>query len=498
MPLARFSPPPGVDKRSSAYAAEGRWSDADKVRSEQGNIEKIGGWQKHTASTVSGVCRGLFAWRSNDDSVRVAYGTHTNLYKDFAGTLEDITPSGLTAGNQNASNLGGWGSGGWGRGFWGQGQASTIVSHARTWALDAWGEILIANPRGGSIYEWAPNSGALATAVTGAPTAEFAFVTGERHLVALGADGDPTRVEWSDQDDRTDWTASATNQAGGFTITGASRLISGIRLRAGTNLVFSETECYRMIYTGARLVFGFRQEGTRAGIIAPLARTEYAGVCYWMGRSEFWMYDGFVRQIPEMDAIRDYVFDDINLNQKDKFFAYALAEFGEVWFHYCSAASNEPDRYVFYKIEENAWYNGTMTRTAMIDAGVTTFPIGVDSAGIIYDHENGVDDVTAKMRAFIKSAMFDIGDGNRYMDIFGIVMDTETLVGKLLITLNTYEYPTSLAEQNGPYIHTSLTGRVDTRAGGRQADIQFESDEVGGNFRVGRPRLEVQASGARR
>jgi len=55
-------------------------------------------------------------------------------------------------------NLGGpgYGVGGFGLGGFGEG-ASETVFYPRTWSLDNWGQNLIANPRGGAIYEWSPN-----------------------------------------------------------------------------------------------------------------------------------------------------------------------------------------------------------------------------------------------------------------------------------------------------------------------------------------------------
>jgi hypothetical protein len=55
-------------------------------------------------------------------------------------------------------NLGGpgYGVGGYGLGGYGEGADETVF-YPRTWSLDNWGQNLIANPRGGGIYEWAPN-----------------------------------------------------------------------------------------------------------------------------------------------------------------------------------------------------------------------------------------------------------------------------------------------------------------------------------------------------
>ena len=53
----------------------------------------------------------------------------------------------------------GFGTGGFGSGGYAS-ASSGLTLWPRTWSLAQWGQNLIANPRGGAIYEWAPNLGA--------------------------------------------------------------------------------------------------------------------------------------------------------------------------------------------------------------------------------------------------------------------------------------------------------------------------------------------------
>lgn len=53
----------------------------------------------------------------------------------------------------------GYGTGAYGTGGYGS-PTTGLAYFPRTWSLDNWGQNLLANPRGGSIYEWAPNVGA--------------------------------------------------------------------------------------------------------------------------------------------------------------------------------------------------------------------------------------------------------------------------------------------------------------------------------------------------
>jgi hypothetical protein len=48
-----------------------------------------------------------------------------------------------------------------------------------------------------------------------------------------------------------------------------------------------------------------------------------------------------------------------------------------------------------------------------------------------------------------------------------------------------------------PYIITPTTDKVDTRARGRQIQLRIESDELGGWWRFGTMRVDIQPDGFR-
>lgn len=83
---------PGFDADATALEAEGKWVDGDKVRFHHGSPETIGGWQKFIDSQLTGVCRGLLAWESNNGIRHIALGTDKKLYIITGGALSDITP----------------------------------------------------------------------------------------------------------------------------------------------------------------------------------------------------------------------------------------------------------------------------------------------------------------------------------------------------------------------------------------------------------------------
>jgi len=92
MTLKKFQPRPGVNKENTRYANENGWYDSDKVRFRQGTPEKIGGWQRISASTFLGICRSLWNWVTLGYANLIGVGTNLKFYISNGGAYYDVTP----------------------------------------------------------------------------------------------------------------------------------------------------------------------------------------------------------------------------------------------------------------------------------------------------------------------------------------------------------------------------------------------------------------------
>lgn len=79
----------------------------------------------------------------------------------------------------------GFGTGGYGSGTYGS-PASGYTLYPRTWSLDNWGANLVANPRGGAIFEWAPNVTTTELTTNGDFSANSAWTKGTGWTIASG------------------------------------------------------------------------------------------------------------------------------------------------------------------------------------------------------------------------------------------------------------------------------------------------------------------------
>ena len=134
-----------------------------------------------------------------------------------------------------------------------------------------------------------------------------------------------------------------------------------------------------------------------------------SGVVYWMGVDKFYKYDGRVATL--RCDLRQYIFSDINQSQSQQIFAGTNEGFNEVWWFYCSANSTTVDKYVVYNYLEDAWYYGTMARTAWLDSGLRDYPMAATYTKNIVYHENGNDDNETATPAPIYSVISSVPFG---------------------------------------------------------------------------------------
>lgn len=440
--------------------------------------------------------------------------TTTNTYTITAASAATSTASGggsvstiyeISGGSVDSFFTFGYGVGGYGlNGYGTMATASAgLLLQARTWSLAKYGQQLLANPYGGSIYVYDPTVGGRAYQLYNAPPAIYGmFVTPERFVIALGGVGGiPMQLAWPDQNDYTDWTSLPTNTANsGRTLQEGSFLVTGTPVRDGVSLIFSNTSCYAFLYIGDNNIYSSTVSGTKCGLIGPLAVCVYAGKAFWMSSSDLWAWDGGVQNLPT-DDIRDYIFKDINITQAAKFAVGGNSAKKEIWFFYCSANSTENDRYVIYHVDQNCFSIGQKQRTSWIDKDLWGYPISADASGFMYYQESGHDDNGVALDSYITLSPVDISKGDMAMDIFSFIPDFQRLIGTSTFSFLTKDYPQDTTSIDGPHTiaDDGSTAIIDDlRVNGRLVGFTFENNVLGGDWRLGLPRVEVQPAGARR
>lgn len=396
--------------------------------------------------------------------------------------------------------------------------ASDFSSEITQWSLDNWGEDVLANRRGGAIYYWdadASTSPVRAAIVTNSPTTVNSIIVSpnDRHAIALGTNEfgttaspsgtyNPMVVRWSNQEDYTNWTPSINSTSGEVIIADGTKIVGAKRSRNAIN-IWTDNSLWAMTFVGPPFIFNFAQLGTNCGLIAQHAAVDYDGRAVWMGYDNFYVFDGQVRSLP--CTVRRYIFDRLNVDQKDKIFCGINSEFKEVIWLYPSTDSSECDSYVVWSPDENYWSYGESIFTTFADKHVfgNTITTGVDSgSNKLYNNEvDGMYTADGQaMSSFIESADFDIDSGNEIMFLNRVIPDFDLSDGSLTFSIKTKDFPessTAREKPSPPHTVTNATAKIDMRARGRQGRVRVSCDSAGTSWKWGSIRLAIQPDGRR-
>ena len=325
--------------------------------------------------------------------------------------------------------------------------------------------------------------------IANAPTDNLGLVvTEERFIVALGAGGNPRKVQWCDFEDRTLWAPSTTNQAGSQELQTTGQIMQAVRTR-GQTLVITDVDAHAMRYSGPPYIYNISRVGTACGAVSRKAAVDVDMGIFWMGQGGFYRFDGnAVAEIP--CEVRDYIFEDFNTGQQSKIWAYANSEFAEIWWYYPSSGSSEIDRYVGYNYRENFWIIGEMSRTCGASRGVFRYPILGDSYGTLYDHEVGVN--KDGLEVYAETGPISLGNGDQTMQVMQVIPDEKTQ-GDVEMFFKTRFHPNDVERTYGPFTPANPTS---ARFQGRQIRMRVEEDQLT-PWRVGVMRLDVVARGRR-
>ena len=464
----------------------------------------------------------LISATTDDNTMTVTRG-HSGT---TAATHADNTLVRLAVGNADSDNdFIGWGN---------AASVTTPGAQIRTWSHDNFGEDLIINPRDGGLFYWDKTTGLGNRAVELSSTSIFSGETSvptiakqvlisdqDRHVIVFGCDGlggsptdpqgdgvqDPLLVRFSSQENPVDFFPTTTNTAGDLRLGGGSTFVQAVETKEQI-LVYTNKTLHAMRFIGPPFTFGIKELSKNITIMSPSSAIAIDDNVYWMGVDTFYIYSGQTQQLP--CSVKDKVFLDLNIEERNKVHVGANTEFSEVWWFYPSASSTEIDKYVIYNYLENIWYFGSLARQAWLDRGIRSLPIATGGQHL-FNHETGFDDDGSAMTSFVESAPMALGGADRFSSISRIVPDVN-FAGSTSINpqvdftikarthsgsgfTQTDDSNTSQRTSTNPV--EVYTEKLDVRVRGRTFALRVEAKEKGTKFKLGSPQVNIVQDGRR-
>lgn len=499
---------PGIQRDGTTFDSDS-YIDGQWCRFYRGKPQKIGGYTQ-MFSWTTGVPRGIFivpqSPNSNiyvGDSAFLKYFTVNNVTGNPIGTVVDRTPELFQSSPYNQwifdimydTNY----------------NKSTLIAMANQniFSLDQ----NIDSP----IYYGPANTagpGPFPLIETGFSTSG-GFVSLHPYLLIYGSDGN-IRITEANNPTKLMLT--------GARITG-SKIVTGLPCRAGQNspacLLWSLDSVIRVTSVGtADVEFSFDTISSKCSILSSNSAIEYNGNFYWVGTDTFYFYNGVIQEWPNSTSL-EYFFDNLNFSQRQKVWVSKVTRYGEIWIFYPSGNSQECDHALIYCVREKSWYDTDIDRSCGDYNTIFNKPVWGQNnipdgrnGYYIWRHEVGVDRVindehTAIPSSFetsvISYAATGPGGQNSALDKTLVAYSFEPdfsregeKTGDMTLVVNGRQYANSNVISSGPPLGptvytfnndtTSLNfeEKIDLREKRRLMTLRFESNTIGGNYRMGK------------
>jgi len=384
---------PGIQRDGTVLDTDA-YTDGSWCRFYKGRPKKIGGYRKMT-DQYTGLVRSAGIFNRNGLSY-IAAGSAGKIeqaafdsYSGFGGGISDRSPSGFVS---NASNL-------WQLAYqFDVGTTSTrLIAHAAPNLVNIDSSIT------GDIYIGDATSTTALTAITSSAVSGGIVVAGV-YLMYFGSDG---FIGWSVPNTPTNLTGIGSGSA---RVTGG-KIVRGLPLRGNSGpaaLFWATTGLIRGQFSGGSTVFDFDTvSGDGYSILGSQTPVEADGVYYWIGSGKFFMYNGVVREIPNVRNKR-FFFDNILPQTAQRVVGYHNPDYSEISWLFPVGNATENNWQITYNYETKDWYDTPMPRATAISPQTFKYPVMFGNTVAsgrtdVWMHEFGVDAIDGPNVAAIES-----------------------------------------------------------------------------------------------
>lgn len=170
----------------------------------------------------------------------------------------------------------------------------------------------------------------------------------------------------------TDWNGPLANQVN----MSSSKVVKGMPVRGGTNspsaLFWATDSLIRASFTAdATRPWRYDIISSQISIMSSSSVVEMDNVFYWMGVDRFYAYNGAVTLL-QNDKNVDWLFDNINYQQRQKVWATKIPRYNEIWFFYPRGTATECTDAIIYNTKDKLWYDAGQAVGARRSCGYTT------------------------------------------------------------------------------------------------------------------------------
>jgi len=302
------------------------------------------------------------------------------------------------------------------------------------------------------------------------------------------------------------------------------KIIRGLQVRGGgvpAGLLWSLDSLLIMsLNAGGTPIWDFDTVG-EISVMSSRSIIEYDGIYFWPGVDRWLSYNGVIREIPNTFNT-NFFFDRINMAQRQKCFAYKVPRFGEIWWCFPLDDATECNHAIIYNVRENYWYdtalpNGGRSDGIYAKVYFKPFMTGVDLGTVgytLWQHETGVNAIgasTEPIPSYFETNEISMLSADEPEDgTLGISTIEPDFVQaqSLILTVKgranarapqIVHAPITITEQEPVAVGVEAERQLaQTKFTHRLMSFKFESNDIDGNYEMGRVIGHIQPAGGRK
>jgi hypothetical protein len=170
-----------------------------------------------------------------------------------------------------------------------------------------------------------------------------------------------------------DWNGTFANQVN----VASSKIVKGMPIRGGTNapsgLFWATDSLIRVSFNpnATSVYWSYDIVSSQISIMSSNAVVEMDGTFFWMGVDRFYQYNGQVSVLAN-DKNVNYLFNNLNYEQRQKVWATKVPRYNEIWFFYPRGTSTECNDCIIYNVKDKLWYDSGQAVGSRRSCGYTT------------------------------------------------------------------------------------------------------------------------------
>lgn len=266
---------------------------------------------------------------------------------------------------------------------------TTGYSAIEYWDTTQFGNKMIAANGSNKLQAFTLNSGTyFGDLAAAAPEAKYVTVVRD-FVVAANKAGEENKVYWSDINDESNWTPSATSQSDSQVIADGGDImgISGGEF----GLVFLERAIYRMSYAGSPFFFQFDAISRSLGCIAPGSIAQYNGLTYFLADDGFYVCNGQSSTSISQEKMDKWFFNDAARNYLKTSISSAVDPIKRlvIW---CYKTQSGNNRLAVFNISLGKWTYCETTAASV--ASILTPSVSLEDLDV---YSTSIDSLTASL-----------------------------------------------------------------------------------------------------